>query len=584
MPLICENGKGSNWEIRKIGVAGPGIVGMPMAALLADAHICEGTDRPASVLVVQRDSSTSGWKVDAINSGRSPIGGIEPDLDMIVQRSVKAGLLGATHDYEGLSDADVILVCVQTDKDGLKPDYGPLLDSLGRIAKVLQFKPSENIPLIVIESTLAPSTMFTIVRDLFAKYDLIEGRDILLGNSPNRVMPGRLVERVASSDKLVGGLLPLTADLIQRLYSRIVTRGRLFPTNSMTAEVVKTLENAYRDVRIAYAAEIVRYCDAQNVDFFQLRDEVNKRLGQADDASKNSSSVPTGGLLIPTVGVGGHCLPKDGILLRWRLLENEVDSSKSLILGSRRVNDASPSYTLQFAESLFGPLAGRPVTILGAAYRGDSEDTRNSPSLVLARLLLDKGVRLKIHDPYVRYVDQNLLRTGLQGYFTQDLGEALSSAEVIVAAAPHRFYADLGHRIVGMTPGLSGIFDACNLWPREVFANEKVIYGGIGRGAGDPDRDLVDCVVKGFNAMERGFALEVGEIIDFLNERYVDAPHNRVEFNKVQMMAGSCSTGCNLADPVQPDQVTPYKGFLPFLVRLALGDTCEGRELNCPCR
>src|SRR5262249_52445932 len=157
--------------------------------------------------------------------------------------------------------ADMVLVSVQTDKAGFGPDYGPLMDSLEHLASALAKKPAGNVPIVVFESTLAPSSMTSVIREHFAKHGLVEGRDILLGNSPNRVMPGRLVERVAASDKLVAGLHPLTPKLIKRIYARIVTRGALHETNSMTAEVVKTLENAYRDVRIAFASEIVRYCD-----------------------------------------------------------------------------------------------------------------------------------------------------------------------------------------------------------------------------------------------------------------------------------------------------------------------------------
>ena len=251
-----------NWKIEKIAVIGPGIVGMPMAAMLANARIKIGTDKPAKVLVVQRNSPTSGWKVGAINSGKSVIGGIEPDLDRIVSETVAEGLLAATHDFSKLSDADVILVCIQTDKNGLGPDYGPMFAGLTEVAKALQNKPKDKVPLLIFESTLAPSSMSTVIQAHFAEYGLKEGRDILLGNSPNRVMPGRLVERVADSDKLMGGLSPVTPTLIQRLYALIVTKGALHCTNSLTAEVVKTLENAYRDVRIAYAAEIVRYCDS----------------------------------------------------------------------------------------------------------------------------------------------------------------------------------------------------------------------------------------------------------------------------------------------------------------------------------
>jgi UDP-N-acetyl-D-mannosaminuronic acid dehydrogenase len=303
------------WKVEKIAVIGPGIVGMPMAALLANARTRIGTDTPAKVVVVQRNSPTSGWKVGAINAGRSVIGGIEPDLDRIVNETVREGLLSASHEYADLGDADVILVCIQTDKNGLGPDYGPMFEGLHGIARALQNKPDGKMPLIIFESTLAPSSMMTLFKDHFLQYNLKEGKDILLGNSPNRVMPGRLVERVADSDKLIGGLSPVTPKLIERLYQHVVTKGNLHLTNSLTAEIVKTLENAYRDVRIAFATEIVRYCDAHDIDFYLLRDSVNRRLSQEDQATCDPNAVPCGGLLIPTIGVGGHCLPKDGILL-----------------------------------------------------------------------------------------------------------------------------------------------------------------------------------------------------------------------------------------------------------------------------
>jgi len=118
MPLTLMNNRVAHWSVRKIGVVGPGIVGMPMAALLAHAAIREGSEEPASVVVIQRRSPTSGWKVDAINEGRSPIGGIEPDLDRIVRESVAAGRLSASDSYDALRDADYIAVSVQTDKNG----------------------------------------------------------------------------------------------------------------------------------------------------------------------------------------------------------------------------------------------------------------------------------------------------------------------------------------------------------------------------------------------------------------------------------------------------------------------------------
>jgi UDP-N-acetyl-D-mannosaminuronic acid dehydrogenase len=569
MPLTLTDGRVTAWSVRKIGVVGPGIVGMPMAALLADARVRLGTDQPARVHIVQRRSPSSGWKVDAINHGESPIGGVEPSLNDVVRRNVAEGRLSASDDPADLADADVVLVSVQTDRDGFGPDYGPLFGALDGVIAALARRPAGNVPLVVFESTLAPSSMATVIRDRFAAGGLLEGRDVLLGNSPNRVMPGRLVERVRRSDKLVAGLHPATPDLIRQLYAHVVTEATLHPTNSLTAEVVKTLENAYRDVRIAYAAEMVRWCDAHDVDFFALRDGVNERLAQLDAASADPLAVPVGGLLVPTVGVGGHCLPKDGVLLWWRRHESGDHGATSLILGARTVNDESPAATLKLAAAL-GPIDGRPVALLGTAYRGDSEDTRNSPAFALARLLLARGCDVTFHDPFVRPDDPNLKRFGFAPRFTRDLGAALSRAEVAVVCVAHGEYARAGRALFANAPALRVVVDGCNLAPRDTWEGLPFAVAGIGHGRQAPTAALVDFALAGFQAVERGVAREVSATCDFLNARYAADDFQRVRFSEVQRLAGTCTTGCAIVDALPPEAVAPYEGFLPRLVELAL--------------
>jgi UDP-N-acetyl-D-mannosaminuronic acid dehydrogenase len=556
-----------HWRVEKIAVIGPGIVGMPMAALLAQARIKIGTEEPAKVVVVQRNSANSGWKVDAINAGRSVIGGIEPHLGAIVRRAVADRLLYATHDYAELADADLILVCIQTDKkeNSFEPDYGPLFGGLTSLAKALQNKPAYKIPLIVFESTLAPSTLTTLIREHFQRYGLVEGRDILLGNSPNRVMPGWLVERIAGSDKLAAGLHPETPRMIAEVYRHIVTNADLHLTNSLTAEVVKTLENAYRDVRIAFSTEIARYCDQENIDFYAVRDLVNERLAQADTASSDPNAVPSGGMLIPTVGVGGHCLPKDGILLWWRRAESGTDTNNSLILLARRINDASPDETIRLAERTFGDLRGRRIAILGSAYRFNSEDTRNSPALVLAKQLAELGCQIVLHDPYVKPDDQNLHKYDLQSFFTRSLEEAVADADLLFFTTAHEDYLQDKAVIYRQALKLKGVIDACNLYtPREI-KSLKIGYTGIGRGTDTPSQAFVDFVYRGFHAMERGLANELLDIIEFLNERYAGDGFNEVRLEEVQRLAGSCTTGCLIADPAPVREVPVYHDFASLL-------------------
>jgi len=550
MPLTMQEGRVASWSVRHVAVVGPGIVGMPMAALLAHAAIREGSDEPALVTVVQRNSPTSGWKVDAINSGRSPIGGVEPDLDRLVRESVAQGRLRASHDYAALRDADMVLVAVQTDKAGLAPDYGPLYEAIDGIATALRDRPAGNVPVVVFESTVAPSSMTSVIRERFARQGLVEGRDVLLGNSPNRVMPGRLVERVRASDKIVAGLHPDTPGLIQRVYRHIVTEGALHPTNSMTAEIVKT-------------AEVCRWCDARDVDFFGLRDRVNAQLGQEDAASSNSQAVPSGGLLVPMLGVGGHCLPKDGILLWWRALEAGVDSSRSLILGARAVNDEQPAHALALAEGRLGSFRGRRVALLGAAYRGNSEDTRNAPTLALAGLLRDRGIAFTIHDPYVHERDANLRAHGLTGVFTRDLGAAVRDAEVVVLCTPHRVYLDQWEEIRALAPRAVAVFDTAHLVGPE---DAGLQHAGIGRGRAAPDAALVEAVLAGFRAVEAAVADEVAQLCEWLNRHYAVGEFNRVEFGEVRRIAATCPTGCAI---VEQGRARTVAGFASGLVERA---------------
>jgi len=563
MEIRLNNNKTFNWKVEKIAVIGPGIVGMPMAALLANARIKIGTDEPAKVVVVQRNSANSGWKVAAINSGKSVIGGIEPGLDTIVHDAVANGLLYASHDYQELADADLILVCIQTDKkpNSFEPDYGPMFGGLTTLAQALLHKPAHKVPVIVFESTLAPSSMATLMKDHFESYGLIEGEDILLGNSPNRVMPGRLVERVTESDKLVAGLHPETPRMIKAVYQHIVTAGTLHETNSMTAEVVKTLENAYRDVRIAYSSEIVRYCDEQDIDFYAVRDQVNKKLAQSDDASHDPNAVPSGGILIPMVGVGGHCLPKDGILLWWRRVESGADISQSLILKSREINDESPAETIRLAERQFGAISGKKIAVMGVAYRFNSEDTRNSPSIVLAKALLAKGCEVMLHDPFVKPDDQHLLQFEVAPYFTNDLATAVAGADYLFFATAHKTYLEELTEILKQAHHLAGLVDACNLYKRATIEALGYSYAGIGRGRQVPTDEFVDFVFDGFIHMERGLANEVNALVDFLNDHYAHEAFNKVQFKEVQRLAASCNTGCVIVDPGPVEALPTYHGF-----------------------
>jgi hypothetical protein len=181
---------------------------------------------------------------------------------------------------------------------------------------------------------------------------------------------------------------------------------------------------------------------------------------------------------------------------------------------------------------------------------------------------LEKCAHVWIHDPYVNAEDQNLKRLGLTEHFTNDLVEATREAEVVIACTGHIDYVRGLQAIRQSSPKLLSVVDACNLWSQSDFG-EAVRYTGIGRGTRAPGKDLVEFVTQGFSVVEHAFARELNDTIEFLNNRYAHDSFNRVGYRQVQKLAGTCSTGCHLAEPIPTEPVEPLHGFLSTLVELA---------------
>ena len=299
------------------------------------------------------------------------------------------------------------------------------------------------------------------------------------------------------------------------------------------------------------------------------RDRSGPATCRADGASNDPNVVPSGGLLIPMLGVGGHCLPKDGILLWWRNIQKGNDTSSSLILGSRLINDASPSYTFNQSEKVFGNLRKKKIALLGVAYRFNSEDTRNSPTLSLANYLRDNNVNYIMHDPYVKFGDQNILKFEQEDHFTQDIDKALEFADYVFVCSAHKEYISNFDKIASRK-NIKGIVDACNIYSRQQFINRQVKYSGIGRGMTEPTSDFIDFVYKSFRVVEKALAAELLGLINFYNENYAFDDFNKVKFADVQRFARTCSTGCVISDPDMVENVPVYNGFSSLLAQKAL--------------
>ena len=430
---------------RKIVVVGLGYVGIPVACEFAD----HGFD------VVGIDSYR--WKVDWINEGKSPIKGKEPFLSEMLKKAVSNKKLKATQDFAACKDADAVFVCVQTPFDFKKnePDSTALKSAVESIGKNLN-----KGSLIVIESTIAPTTMDKIVKPILEDTsNLKAGEDFYLANCPERVMPGRLIYNLEHLDRIVGGINEKSAKKAVELYKHIV-KGDLYPTDSLTAEIVKTTENAYRDVQIAFANEIALICEELGADVFKVRRLVNKCPGRE--------------MLVPGAGVGGHCLPKDSWLLAWSV----KDKIKPKILSiAREINDHMPHHLAELVEDAFKGagkmMKGARITVLGIAYLQNSDDVRNSPAIPLILDLEEKGAEVMTHDPYVSTYPKIKI--------TNKIDDALADADCLVVVTAHDDYKELKLDHLKKVMRSLMIVDGRNLFNKKECQEKGFMYKGIGK-------------------------------------------------------------------------------------------------------
>jgi UDP-N-acetyl-D-mannosaminuronic acid dehydrogenase len=214
-------------------------------------------------------------------------------------------------------------------------------------------------------------------------------------------MPGKLLKNLRSIGRVVGGMTPETTTNMIELYRHIV-EAELDPADCITAELVKTTENAYRDVQIAFANEVALICEAVGGDVWKVRELVNK--------------TPFRQMHLPGAGVGGHCIPKDPWLLAYGAQGKDVPLR--LIPAARAINDAMPDHVVERLvrelRALGREVAGARVVVMGYAYLQDSDDTRNSPSVAVVQRLRDLAAEVAIHDPYVPGFQGDLARLAVQ--------------------------------------------------------------------------------------------------------------------------------------------------------------------------
>jgi UDP-N-acetyl-D-mannosaminuronic acid dehydrogenase len=449
--------------VRKIAVVGMGYVGIPIAALLADVPGFE-------VVGVQRRSKRSGWKIEWLNEGKNPIGGDEPGLSELISRVVKKRTFRVVDDMSICGDAEAILIDVQTPINAERiPDYESLVEVSKKTGKYMQ--PGA---LVVIESTVAPGTTMNIVAPALENSSSMKaGKEFFLAFCYERVMVGRLIKNIVYLPRIIGGINEESAERAMELYAH-VTKARLCPTDALTAEVAKVVENTYRDVNIAFSNEVALICESLGVNAYEVRELVNTL---PNDPS-NPSSNPVRNMLFPGSGVGGHCLPKDPWLLKYGLDHyGKFKFLPKIIVDSRAMNDAMPSHLADMTGEALAEhkkkLKGAKVAILGMAFKENSDDTRNTPSAALYYEFEKRGAKPVLHDPIVKRFETA---------FTSDLDKAVTGADAVVLVTEHKEYQRIDLNALRKKVALPVLIDGRNVFDAKTARNAGFTYRGVGKG------------------------------------------------------------------------------------------------------
>ena len=466
---LCDGSNPSVASTReKIAVIGMGYVGIPAAVLLANS----GYD----VIGIQRRSKRSGWKIDVLNEGRCPIGGNEPELPELLERVVKAKKFRVTEDFSLINDADFILIDVQTPTDENHiPRYESLQQVCHQIGKYLS--PGK---VVIIESTVAPGTTEYLVKPILEKESgLIAGLPLGFGLcfSYERVMVGRLIHNIREYPKIVGGIDDESTRVTIEMYRSII-KGGVYGTNPMTAEVSKTVENAYRDVQIAFANEVALLCESLGTDVYEVRKFVN---GLPNDPSSPGAN-PVRNMHFPGAGVGGHCLPKDTWLLMHGYNEYANGKSKypsSVLTGARYLNDWMPVHMADLLDSALTESKkdskDTVVAVLGYSFLENSDDARNTPTVQFLKELEKRGVKYIIHDPYIKDTEE--------GYRIEpNINKALQGCDALVLMTKHDEYKTLTPEKLQHLLRTKIIIDGRNLFDPTLFTADGFIFRGVGKG------------------------------------------------------------------------------------------------------
>ena len=351
-------------------IIGLGYVGLPLALDFCDAGL--------KVTGLDVDIS----KITTLNTGQSYISYIPAER---IFGYLESSVFKATTDFQMLKEASSIIITVPTPLNAHRePDLSYVRNTVEVIAEHLQ-----KDQLIVLESTTYPGTTREVIQPILEETGMVAGKDFYLAYSPERVDPNNRNYQAREIPKVVGGITEGCSKRVIDLYSHVFKQ--VVPVSSIeAAEACKLLENIFRGVNIALVNEMKMLFDRMDIDIWEI--------------IKASSTKPFGFMpFYPGPGLGGHCIPIDPFYLTWKA--REYDFSTRFIELAGEINVQMPYYVIQKTIDALNEkgmsIKGAKILVLGAAYKKDVDDIRESPAVKIISLLQDKGADVSYHDPYI---------------------------------------------------------------------------------------------------------------------------------------------------------------------------------------
>jgi len=388
----------------KVVVIGLGYVGLPLAVENAKAGFnVTGIDK-------------SEERVNLLKAGKNYISDVsEVDLKQLVSE----GKIYVTSDYDSLKQADVIIICLPTPLTATRdPDISQIIDVIEKIAVSIR-----RGQLVTLESTTYPGTTQEIVLPKLLTKGLKVGEDFFLAFSPERVDPGNKRFKTKNISKVVGGVTPTCLEVAQIFYTQTIKQ--IVPVSSpAAAEMTKIFENVYRAVNIALVNELMFICDRMGLDVWEIVEAAGTK--------------PFGFQIFhPGPGVGGHCIPVDPFYLTWKA--KEFDFYSNLIETAVQINIKASYFVAQKVWEYLNRINKKSICdsrilVLGAAYKKDIEDCRESPAVKIMSILADYGAEVIYHDPFIPTVELTSKRSLKSVDLTE---EELARADCVVIATDH---------------------------------------------------------------------------------------------------------------------------------------------------